>query len=449
MIGSRDLFGGLETTDEPLVGPAPPDSGSWTPSGPSPGRPRAHDPHASGDDATDAPAPGTSRRPSSGRPGPARLVRRHHRHALLVALASIALPGSGHVVLGAGARAVGLLAVVVLAPVAAVLLRQVLPGVIDELSWLVGRLAVVAAVYAVVDAPMRVLETAARVPRRDRDARLAAALNAATWGGGHLRLGETATGITALVMGLVLQGLLLFLGPDPLRWASELIPLGLAVWAYRSAREIGGTRRGGPEKSVAMPTWLPSTALALSLVWTLAAGLIWSTQSRWLDARRVDRSAAVQVEPYYRNPVYGVEVEMPTPGWTFRSTGPHTLLRAFHPGGETEVELLLRPRVPWWDDPDAALLREFEELEARGLRLDPTGDGTSVWAERTARRVYANAARGSEALGVQILLLEDGHRRWVLRATYERDHADFARPAIDALVRTSRIGDRSTARPTP
>ena len=404
-----------------------------------------------------------SRQLFTDRPSSGTRIRLRRSRPLPLAIASIVLPGSGHFFLGRVPLATALLLTALLAPPAAIAARTLLDPPWNNVGWLIGRLAVLAAVFAVWDAPVRALEKAARRRERGLSPRWAAYLNATGYGLAQLRLGDKGLGILAILAGGGAHIALVLFAPGFLRWTAELIPLALAVWGYRNAEEfgtprivstefgesarpapglapVGGLAKGrGEHDPLPLPTWWLSTTAAVALVWVLIAGFLWTTHGLWLGATRVDVRSVVQMEPYYRNPAYDLALEMHAPGWSFRAAPEHTFVVAQHPAERTQVQLGLRPRVPWWDDPVDAAATELELIAREGLALTVVEEGESNLAGRTAYRVRGRGLRDGALREVELRLLPIGHRRYVLRMEWDPEHGDFARAELRGLMEDLRI----------
>lgn len=385
-------------------------------------------------------------------------ARRPGVPALVLAIVSSLLPGSGHFCLGERRLAVAILGLVLLAPPAALLLRSLAPEPFGHAAWLLGRLAVLSAIFAVWDAPARAFETARRTRDGDTGPRMAAWLNAMGFGAGHLRLGERGSGLVATLLGGGIFLAVVLFAPAPLRWMSEVLPLALALWGYRTADFVGTGRRvstdlgeldrsgmvpPNPAARIAMPQWWIPATISAALVWTLLGGFAWHTQSLWRAAERVDTRAAIQMEPYYRNPTYGLAVEMHATGWTFRSPGDDAFLFAQHPGEATQVHLALRPRLPWWDDDERAAARELDVLAGDGFAVQVLDSGASTLAGRPAHRVRGRGLRGGDPREVELRMMAVGHRRYVLRVEWDPTHTDFAQAELRGLLGKLQIEGRT------
>lgn len=404
-------------------------------------------------------------------PGDAR-VRLRRSRSLPVLIASILLPGSGHFFLRQPGLAIALLLFALLAPATAIVARALLDPPWNQVGWLIGRIAVLSAVFAVWDAPLRTLERAARRPERGLAPRLAAYSNAVGYGLAQLRMGEKGLGALAIVAGGGAHVALVLFAPGALRWAGELLPLALAWWGYRAAEDHAAPRmistnfddldhpgparrieqKVEPQKPLPVPTWWHSSTAAVAMVWLIAASFGWTTQGLWIGATRVDTERVVQMEPYYRNPDYGIELEMHAPGWSFRAAPEHAFVLAHHAAETAQLQLLLRPRLPWWDDPVAAADAELEGLAREGLALVVSEADTATLAGRPAYRVRGRGIRDGAARQVELRMLPLGHRRYVLRMEWDPDRTEFAHAELRGLLAGLQIegaGGEPTFEPTP
>ena len=349
---------------------------------------------------------------------------RPRRPVALMALLSCFLPGSGHVLLGETRLGLVLFGVSVLALPVSVLTRNVLPPVVADLAWLVGRVGVLTALFALIDAPLRAREPSwSRSERARLQPRFAAYLDAVGYGVGHWRMHEKPAAWIAFVVGGALHvGLVLFL-PVGLTLLAETVPLLLAWWAYRSARSVGG-RRGDESRPLAwIPAWIVPVQATFASIIVIGSVVVWIGHYHWLAARTVDRSAAVALEPYYRNPEYGVQLEMRAPGWSFREIRPDQFFDARHPAELTRLEFALVPRVPGRDGVESAETSMASSLERSGASIHEVS--TSIVSE-DAVQVRGTFLRGDRPFEFAGLCVDRGFRRYLLRMEWESEHAEFA-----------------------
>ena len=380
----------------------------------------------------------------------------------LVAILSLILPGTGHVLLGRAGLGLALLTFAVLAVPASILARSVLPETAAPLAWLVGRLGVLAALFSVLDAPARAREPKwSPVARNAIPPRHAAAWNAAFYGVGLWKLDERASAWIAILFGGAAHvGLVLWL-PANLTLLAELVPLGAAFWGYRLAEEIGAQRgrvladdddpTDEPKRRplAPLPGWVvPTQAFVVTLL-VVSGVVVWISHAQWLSARAVDRGQAVAQEPFYRNPAYGLELEMGSPGWTFREDDPALFLDAVHIGHKSRFQVRLQPRIPGRDGPAIARSALREALEENGLAVLSL-HAESVDGEAMVR-LYGRAVRGSQAREVAGLCAVQGFRRYLIHMEWDPDHADFGSAEWNRVVAGLRIEDRDlpTEAPTP
>lgn len=369
-----------------------------------------------------------------------------------IAVLSLILPGSGHVLLGRVRTGFTLLGVALLTVPAAVVVRGLLPEVVAPLAWGLGRLGILAALFAMIDAPLLARQArSADAGRTTLPPREAAGWNAAFYGAGFLKLDERANGWLAVVFGgLAHVGLVLWL-PPTLTVLAELVPLALALGGYRLAEEIAGRRDRvlaeddslGLRRPVApLPAWLPpAQAFMVGLV-TLTAVGTWIAHAAWLDTRTVDRREAIAQEPFYRNPTYGLQLEMRTPGWTFRQDDPSLFVDAIHIGARSRLQVRLMPRIPGRDGLALAEAAFTESLAASGLSV------RSVTAEAFDRgsvraiRLRGQAVRDGRARDVAGLCTEQGFRRYLLHMEWDADDAGFGVAEWDFVLNGLTIEDR-------
>lgn len=366
---------------------------------------------------------------------PSRAVR-PRKPISLIAAASALLPGSGHLLLGSGRMGAWLLALVVGCPSLAVALRGVLPEDFASLAWLVGRVGIWSALFAVVDAPLRAREPrwAARRPFQVPP-RSAAFLNLVGFGLGHWRMDEKPAAGVAFAAGVIGHvGLLLWL-PASLVFLAEVVPLGLALWGWRLALVIGRRRDGEARPAARLPSWLvPAQAVVMALI--LAGGLFaWIVHGHWLEARTVDASRAVAMEPYYRNPTYGLDLEMRAPGWSFREPLPGDFVDARHAAERCRLRVTLSPRLPGRDGSDVVRSRVLEVLARDGLvpvdMVLSTIDvgGTAVHRARGVARNPDDAVREFVTVSYP-----HGLRRYLLQMDWAPAHAEFGAAEWDFVL---------------
>ena len=373
----------------------------------------------------------------------------------LVAAASLILPGSGHLLLGRSRQGFGLLAATVVAAIGALAARTFAPDVVAPAAWLIGRLGVLAAVFAVVDAPLLAREP--RWKRTERFAippRQAAAWNYAFYGVGHAKMDEKAAAWTAILLGGAAHVALLFVLPSHLVVLAELVPLALAAWGFRHATVLGSQRRAvfdEPDDDVpglktapiaVLPGWMPlvqGVAVAVLIATGIAA---WSAHGAWLDARSVDREQALAHEPFYRNPAYGLQLEMRAPGWTFRQDDPALFLEAVHIGEKSRMEVRLLPRLPGGDRAQNARKAFIDALFASGLEVT-TADASIESGPLSTVRLAATGTRNGQAREVAGIAYDHRFERFLLHMEWDRDHADFSVAEWDFVLNGLTIRDRA------
>ncbi len=371
---------------------------------------------------------------------PSRAVRPRKPIALITA-ASILLPGSGHLLLGAGRAGAWLLGLVVVCPPLAVALRGLLPADFASLAWIVGRVGIWSALFAVLDAPLRAREPrwATRRPFQVPP-RSAAFLNLVGFGLGHWRMDEKPAAGMAFVVGAITHvGLLLWL-PDAFVFLSEIVPLALAVWGWRLALVIGRRRDDDVRPAAMLPSWLvPAQVVVAALV--VAGGLFaWIVHGHWLEARAVDTSSAVAMEPYYRNPAYGLDLEMRAPGWSFRDPAPDCFVEARHAAERCRLRATLSPRLPGRDGDDVVRSGLREALARDGLVPDDMAlvtvdiGGTEVHRAHGVARDADGDVREFVAVSYP-----HGFRRYLLQMDWAPTHAEFGAAEWDFVLNGLRI----------
>jgi hypothetical protein len=366
---------------------------------------------------------------------PSRAVRPRKPIAVITA-ASVLLPGTGHLLLGSGRTAAWLLGLVVLCPPLALALRGALPEDFAPLAWLVGRVGVWSALFAVLDAPLRAREPrwAARrsfqVPPRS-----AAFLNLVGFGLGHWRMDEKPAAGVAFVAGAIAHvGLLLWL-PDAFVFLAEIVPLALALWGWRLAVAIGRRRDDEVRPAALLPSWLvPAQAVVATLI--VAGGLFaWIVHGHWLEARAVDASRAVAMEPYYRNPAYGLDLEMRAPGWSFRDPAPDCFVEARHAAERCRLRVTLSPRLPGRDGDGVVRSRVHEVLARDGLVPVETALTTVDVGGTPVHRAHgvARDVDGDEREFVAVSY-PHGFRRYLLQMDWSPAHAEFGAAEWDFVL---------------
>lgn len=373
----------------------------------------------------------------------------------LVAVLSAILPGTGHVLLGRGALGLGLLAAALLAIPASIAARTLAPELFAPLAWLVGRLGVVAAIFAVADAPLTAREprwrprSAAQLPPRE-----AAAWNYAFYGVGLAKMKETGSAwIAILAGGAAHVGLVLFL-PSPWTFVAEIVPALLAFWAYRQAEEINSQRtalhadddedpmaRPKARPVAPMPAWVVPVQAFMATALVASGLIVWIAHTHWLSNRAIDRSFAVVQEPFYQNPAYGLQLEMRAPGWTFREDEPGLFFDALHIGEKSRFQIRLAPRIPGLDGQGPAEELFLESLSDSGLRVLSVDSEPADVRGLPAYRLHAVATRNGVGRDVAGLVYESGFRRYLLHMEWQQDHAGFGVAEWDFVLNGLTIED--------
>jgi len=374
----------------------------------------------------------------------------------LVAVLSLILPGSGHLLLGRSRLGAGLMVAALLAIPASVAARTFAPESVAPLAWLIGRLGLLAALFAVIDAPLVAREPRWRpVADHAMPPRQAAALNFAFYGVGHWKLDERPGAWAGFLVGLPAHlALILFL---PFGWTilAELVPLAFGAWAYHQATEIGSQRRAldfeavdedsGPKRTVrpvaSLPGWIAPMQAAFAGVLIASGVVLWLAHTSWLSNRSIDRSLAVVQEPFYRNPAYGLQLEMRAPGWTFRQDDPALFLEAIHIGQKSRLRFQLAPRIPGFDDTASAETLFREALLQSGLAVRSVSAETDDDGILPAVRFYGTAMRGSLGREVTGVIFERGFRRYLLTMEWGPDHAEFGVGEWDHLLSHLQVED--------
>lgn len=370
----------------------------------------------------------------------------------LVGVMSLILPGSGHLLLGRSTEGLGLMVAALLALPASVAVRTFAPDLVAPLGWMLGRLGVIAAIYAVIDAPLRAREPRWRPTTRFAiPPRSAAAWNFAFYGVGHWKMDERIGAWTGFSAGAAAHIALVLFLPSGATIFAEVIPALLAAWAYHQANEIGSQRKSllsdddsGPGESVRplapLPNWLLPTQAFFVAALVASGVLLWIAHTHWLSSRTIDRSLAVVQEPFYRNPAYGLQLEMRAPGWSFRQDHPELFLEAVHIGARSRLRVQLAPRVPGVEGAASAETMFRETLIASGLRVQSVAI-EPVAGDLAAYRLFATAMRKSQAREVAGLVYDQGFRRYLLHMEWAPDHADFGVAEWDYVLNGLTIGD--------
>lgn len=251
----------------------------------------------------------------------------------MVLALSVILPGLGHLVLGKKRMGLGLI-------LASLLLFGAVSGAgvigVGHLVWLILRLSVVVFLFAVTDAALASVE---QRDGRESDglARQAGFLNLVAYGVGYWQLGSTMGAWVGGVGGALLHLGVGWLGTLPAVLA-EILVAGLGYHAYvlAQSRQRRPFTPGG-SRGDTTPTWLvPALAAHAGAVALLLVGGQALT-SLFLSGRTVNQDRAIVVEPYYRNPQYGISLEMNAPGWSFGPPAPNEFLVARHVAEDTSL----------------------------------------------------------------------------------------------------------------
>jgi hypothetical protein len=348
---------------------------------------------------------------------------------LMLAL-SVILPGLGHVVLGKTRMGLGLI-------LASLLLGAALfgAGLIGQghLVWLMLRLSVVVFLFAVTDAALASIE---RRDGREADGlpRQMGFLNLVAYGLGYWQLGATTTAIVAGILGALLHLGAGWLGTLP-AVLGEVLVAGLGYHAYVLAQ---GRQRHpftpGTVRPDTTPSWLvPGLALHAGAVVLMVVGGQALT-SLFLAGQTVDQDRAVVVEPFYRNPSYGLSLEMNAPGWSFGHPAPNEFLVARHVAEDASIRVTTHSRIPKLQSSEQFAWQAVDEARRRGYVLQVTGAEAVQLDGVAGYRLYAEGRRGPQARRVVVLTAGRGWRQFTFWFEWAPDHDAFGREELDYMV---------------
>jgi len=151
---------------------------------------------------------------------------------------------------------------------------------------------------------------------------------------------------------------------------AELVLLASAVHAWWLAVEQ--KQRVSPDPVDSCPLWLRRSLLvSAALTLLLVIGSQWVSLA-WRESLHIRREAAVAIEPFYENPHYGLQLEMPSPGWRFLPPLGNELLSAAHLTEGAALSLSVAPRSPlFWSD-ELWALEMMRQARAAGWQLQIT-----------------------------------------------------------------------------
>jgi hypothetical protein len=353
----------------------------------------------------------------------------------LVLAVSVTLPGLGHLLLGK--KRVGLALIL-----SSVLLGGAVfgAGLIGQghLVWLTMRLSVVVFLFAVTDAALASIE---RRDGREADglARQAGFLNLVAYGVGYWQLGQKTTALVAGIGGALLHLGAGWLGTLP-AVLTEILVAGLGYHAYVSAQSR--QRRPftpGRVRPDTTPGWLvPSLAIhAGAVVLMVVAGH--ALADLFLAAQVVNQDRAIVVEPFYRNPSYGISLEMNSPGWSFGPPAPNEFLVARHVSEDTSVRVTTQPRIPHLQSSEQFAWLAMDQARRRGYDLQVTRAEAVQMGGVTGYRLFAEGHHGRQARRLAILTAGDGWRELTFWFEWGPEHDAFARHELDYLLKNLAI----------
>lgn len=364
--------------------------------------------------------------------------RERPRSLPLILAASALVPGLGHFLLGKKPTLYWLTGAQAVVQVLAALARlHLIPGL---LYWPSVRAAFAISAFAIIDAGLLCVEMG---DGRHRPfpvrARMVGFLSLTTYGGGFWAMERRLWAAAALIAGLVLHGLLGALHPL-LRMLTEVIVGAFAVWTYRlawRAQAAKPTRKiveAAPRLRDSTPAWATPGALvvsALAVVGAIATGMVGSTLKA---ARAVRQEGAIAVEPYYRNPNYGVSLELGSPGWTFDEPRPEEFVVARHLAEDITVRLASHSRVPLLDSPQELAAQALEAARDAGYRLDVEGGAARRVAGLGAWELQASGTLEGEPRKVLLVAVVDRWQGYTLWFEWGEREQAFAQHEVEFVL---------------
>jgi hypothetical protein len=371
-------------------------------------------------------------------------VEKRSRPLWLILAISAILPGLGHFLLGKKHVGIGILSASVLATVLGSYAQS---HSVAYVLWIALRAGFALGLFAVIDASLLCVELA---DGRHKDypvrPRLAAFMSLVTYGGGFWLMELKGLAATALVAGVLLHLLL-----APLHWTLAVIAeLALAAFAVQTYRMALARRAPKPSRRLVeqVATRAPDTTPAwmipgfvISTAVTVVALLTTLLVARALDkATDVRQQGAVAMEPYYRNPNYGLSMELKSPGWKFDEPAPDEFVTARHVGEDAAARLAVRPRLPLLGNSRhqaEAVLRQAREGGYQ-LRVEggtPCQMGTLNGYELRARGTHLGKMRN-----VRIVSAGSGWREYVLWFEWGDKQQEFAQHELDYVLRHVQVG---------
>ncbi len=380
--------------------------------------------------------------------------RRRQQSLLRVLIVSILAPGVGHFLVGRARAGVILIGIIFLSSIAATAAAFF---EMTHTNWILVRAGVVLGLFSIVDATLLRAESndGRSWGQRDRP-RLAATLDLVAYGVSPWRRGQKGLAGLAIVFGLVVH---LFLGAQslPLRILSEVLVAAWATWSWRIAKEeallqhvrvetnfdqllSGEERKEGdvPERRSPprdrTPGWVLPTLTALVAFASLGMLGASTIAANIEQSMRIDRSRVVSMEPFFRNPNYGVALEMNAPGWTFLTPADNQILRARHVTDGVSLDLSVRPRIPLFADDRTAALGAVGQALLEGTLLNVVDEGPRTVGGRPGYYLRTEGRKGSRPIIVEIWTTGRGWREYVLQVRRDPRHEDFAAQEIAFLL---------------
>ncbi len=354
----------------------------------------------------------------------------------LIMLTSLILPGLGHWLLGRGR--LGLCLMLSLIPLQAGALAA---GYfqLPHLVWLATRLIAIVFCYAVIDASLTRCEIADRRPQADPSARFVAFLNLCFYGAGYWMIDLKVPAIAVILLALPLHGWIA--GNNLL--LTILVEVVVALWAVHGMYEANRRGQTGPTRKLQFATSKPADTTPSWLIPGLTAhtglmvGLVLATLGLGtvvMETMQVDQSTAVSVEPYYKNPAYGVNVEMNAPGWTFRTAADNELVVAQHLSEDSIMRLSMQPRLPGIMSNEDFAFAALAEASARGYNVTPHKSETRSISSLEGQHLTASAIYRNEVREINVITAGKGMRQYVLWFEWGIDHERFARREMEYLL---------------